>query len=246
MFSSRSILLVETDKEKSTLLARLIQEMGYTLLAAETTLEGAIQQIQHHAPDFVISAVHLHEPFQGLTLAEEIVPLALPIILISTQSDEETYRRVCALRPVAFLTGTIDFYNLKSVITLATDPEHVWPRRNPAAAKRTWAQDVIFVKSNNIIQKLRLRDILYVQADGNYSIIVAASKRIVVKMSLAQMHEMLDADNFVQVHRNYLVRVSEIDSISLSHNELSIHGHTIPISRQKFRDDLLRNVKLLR
>lgn len=246
MFSSRSILLVETDKEKSTQLARLIQDMGHTLLAAESTIEGAIQQIQHHAPDFVISAVHLEEPLQGLTLIEEIVPLSLPVILTANHSDEDLYRKVCALRPVAFLTGVINIYTLKSVITLAADPEHLWSRRNPVVSKRSWAQDVIFVKSNNIIQKLRLRDILYIQADGNYSIIVAANKRIVVKMSLAQMHEMLDAENFVQVHRNYLVRVSEIDSISLSHNELSIHGHTIPISRQKFRDDLLRNVKVLR
>jgi DNA-binding LytR/AlgR family response regulator len=84
---------------------------------------------------------------------------------------------------------------------------------------------------------------MYVFAESNYCILVERKRRITVKYSLPQILPLLPAREFIQVHRNYIVRIDEIESISLSHNELHVFGQVVPVSRQKFREDLLKRVK---
>jgi DNA-binding LytR/AlgR family response regulator len=246
---SRVILIAEGDAAKARQMALMVEEMGYEVAAINSSALDALRHIKESPPDLLLTDVALETPQAGLGLAEEVIPLGLPVILKTANAHPLLYQQAKALRPIAFLVEPFDRFTLQGAIELSGisfkaaiggyEPEN-------GQSERNLLPDVVFVKSNNVIQKVRLQDILYIHAEGNYSTIVTQQKRIAVKMSLSQMQEMIEIEDFLQVHRNYLVRLREVDSISLSHNELSIHGHTVPISRQKFRDDLLKNVKLLK
>ncbi len=247
---SRVVLIAEGDAERANQLALMVTEMGYEVSGIQKTALEALQQIREYPPDLLLTDVALETPRAGLGLAEEVLPIGIPVILKTASADPALYQQAKALRPIAFLVEPFDRFTLQGVIELSGIgfKAAIGHPQEPASVgiERNLLPDVVFVKSNNVIQKVRLQDILYIHAEGNYSTIVTQQKRIAVKMSLSQMQEMIEIEDFLQVHRNYLVRLSEVDSISLSHNELSIHGHTVPISRQKFRDDLLKNVKLLK
>jgi DNA-binding LytR/AlgR family response regulator len=242
MHSERSILLVEDDSESARLIAAMLTEMGYTIAGVVTSVHAAETMVLERKPDLVISEVHLNGDLQGLAVAERARLADLPIILISGQPDEQVFRKVKALQPIAFLAKPINRYTLQGAIELA---EPLSPF-DPRLAQADPLADAIFVKANNVLLRLRVSDILYVRAEGNYSNIVLRDRRIISKMSLLQIIELLNPREFIQVHRNYVVHLREVDSISLSDNELSIHGQIIPVSRLKFRDDLLQRVKMLR
>jgi DNA-binding LytR/AlgR family response regulator len=130
--------------------------------------------------------------------------------------------------------------------------ERVLSPKRPEAPRETRSEvlrDVIFVKSNNIVQKLRLKDILFVFAEGNYSTLhTQAGKRFAVKMSLLQIQDALNSEAFLQVHRNYLIRLDAIESINLTANEVQMQGCNtpIPISRNTYRDELLSSLNMLK
>jgi DNA-binding LytR/AlgR family response regulator len=248
MSASLSILLVEGDPVSARRTATMIHEMQFELCDEAATATQASALIRKHNPDLVICDIHLQDGQLGFQLAETTRGPGIPLVLITAKVDSGTYRRVQEVQPAGFLVKPFDRYTLQSAIETAVarrDRVLGSPKRDAALRHDVWGE-FIFVKSNNIIHKIRLREILYVQAEGNYCTIVTAGKRLAVKMSLPQIREILDSGAVVQVHRNYLVRLSEIDSISLTDNEISIQGFTVPISRQKFRDDLLSNLKLLR
>jgi DNA-binding LytR/AlgR family response regulator len=241
MSSERTILIVEDDPNSARQIEVMLTEMGYTVEIVDTVL-AAENMVAARKPDLVISEVHLQGDAHGLTMAERARMSDLPIILISARPNDELYQQAKALNPVAFLAKPINKYTLQGTIELATDMHH----HETLKPEVTDDHDTIFVKSNNLLIQIKPNDVLYIHAEGNYSTLVLTSRRLAVKMSLAQVCELLDPKAFIQVHRNFVVRLSEIDSISLSHNELTVHGQIIPISRLKFRDDLLRRVKMLK
>lgn len=243
MHTKRTFLLVESDPLATSFLVSALEGLGHVVVQTVASAEEATAFLQHNVPNYLLIDVHLAQPYQGLGLLEELRPIDLPFILVAQASDEATCLHACQAQPLAFLPMPFHPLALQAVLQLHAQKQEVAKKMEDASSI---LRNIVFVKSNNVIQKVRIQDILYVQAEGNYSTIVLGTKRIAVKMSLSQMSDLLENEAFVQIHRNYLVRIGEIDSISLSHNELTIHGHTLPISRQKFRDDLLRNVKLLR
>jgi DNA-binding LytR/AlgR family response regulator len=245
MSSQRSILIVEDDPQSARLIETMLLDMGYNVTATVTSVQAAEHLVADSKPDLVISEVHLQGGTDGLLMAEKARESDLPIILISGQPDDALYQQAKALHPVAFLGKPLDRYTLQGTIEMALEyTPPVLPHDVPLEIITD--ADLIFVKSNNLLIQVRPSDVLYVHAEGNYATLVLPQRRIPAKMSLAQVIELLDPKAFIQVHRNYVVRVSEIESISLSHHELTVRGQIIPVSRYKFRDDLLRRVKMIK
>jgi DNA-binding LytR/AlgR family response regulator len=235
MSSERSILIVEDDYESAIHLQRMLHDMGYHVVGTVASVQKAVAVVQELKPDMVISALELSGDETGLEMAEVAKASELPVILISHPPDEATFEKVKAAQPMAFIVKPFDRYTLQGAIELAeTNRPEVKP-------------ELVFVKNNNLLVQIRPADVLYVHAEGNYcTVFMRNNKKLALKMSLPQFSDILNSEDFIKVHRNYTVRVSEIESISLSHNELTINGQLIPISRQKYRDDLLRRVKMIK
>jgi DNA-binding LytR/AlgR family response regulator len=246
MSQSRSVLIVEDDPIYARRLAEVVRELGFTLLGVEANLPEAIASARMQNPDVVIGPARIASDVQVLELAKTLQDSNVPLILTADKPDEATFEQVATAQPSTLIVNPFDPQALKGAIAISDlNPVRTGSDASYLSQGET-LQDTVFVKSGNLIYKVRLPEVLFVHAEGNYCTIVSTSKRIAVKMSLPQVLDTLRTDDFVQVHRNYVVRLSEIDSVSLSHNELMIHGYTIPISRTKFREDLLRSMKLLK
>jgi DNA-binding LytR/AlgR family response regulator len=235
MSSERSILIVEDDHQSAIQLKSMLLDMGYHVAGAVANVQSAMAVVQEFKVDMVISSLQLGGGEEGLEVAEVAKASELPVILIANPPDDATFEKVKAVHPIAFIVRPFDRYTLQGAIELA---DIVRPDAKP---------ELVFVKNNNLLIQIRPSDVLYVHAEGNYcTVFMRNNKKLALKMSLPQFSDILNSDEFIKVHRNYTVRVSEIESISLSHNELTINGQIIPISRQKYRDDLLRRVKMIK
>ncbi len=105
------------------------------------------------------------------------------------------------------------------------------------APKATDDNSYLFVKSNKLLKKVVLTDILFVESMENYVVIYTHTTKEVVCMSLKVLLEHLPAEQFLQVHRSYVVNKSMIQAIE--GNQLVIGIHKIPVARN-LREEVFR------
>jgi two-component system LytT family response regulator len=102
--------------------------------------------------------------------------------------------------------------------------------------------EYIFIRSKSLLTKIKIKDILYIQAFGDYINIFAADKRYTLHSTLKAVEEKLPAGMFYRVHRSYLVALDHIDNVE--ENTAYIGKHPIAISEQ-FRKELLNKLNLI-
>ena len=72
-------------------------------------------------------------------------------------------------------------------------------------------------------------DILYVEGLKDYIRIVTDNKTIVTKYVLSTLEEMLPANEFLRIHKSYIVAIYKIDSYNA--DTIHIAKHELPIGR---------------
>ncbi|TGE06286.1 LytR/AlgR family response regulator transcription factor [Hymenobacter fodinae] len=89
------------------------------------------------------------------------------------------------------------------------------------------ADDFIFVKADYHTQRINLRDIRYLEGLKDYIKIYAGAKPVLTLNSLKAFEDRLPSQDFVRVHRSYIVALSWIDSIRK--NRIYLGDAIIPI-----------------
>ncbi len=100
----------------------------------------------------------------------------------------------------------------------------------------------IFVKSESLLINLNLNEVLYVEAYGDYVKIHTKERTHVVYGKLKDTEESLPEDEFVRVHRSFIVRIDKIKNID--QGNLQIEDKIIPVSAS-YRAHLLESIKTL-
>jgi len=97
-----------------------------------------------------------------------------------------------------------------------------------------------FVKANGQNIKILYANILYVEAMSEYIRIHTSNQKITTLQSLRNMEAKLPSDQFLRVHRSYLIALDKIEAIE--GNQVLISEVKIPVSKS-YRDALAVIVK---
>lgn len=89
--------------------------------------------------------------------------------------------------------------------------------------------DTVFIKDGHDHVKIRLHDILYMEALKDYTGIVTRSKKYCVLVSLGNLLKNPSFSSFIRVHRSYAVQKHFIDKITPQ--EVLIDNIKIPVGR---------------
>ncbi|MFN8211419.1 MAG: LytTR family DNA-binding domain-containing protein [Bacteroidales bacterium] len=98
----------------------------------------------------------------------------------------------------------------------------------PAATRPSSTGNFIFVKTENRLQKVAFSEILYIEGQGDYLKIVTTTSRIMTLQNFKKFEETLPHENFIRVHKSYLVALNKIESIT--RNRIKIGNTLIPVS----------------
>lgn len=86
----------------------------------------------------------------------------------------------------------------------------------------------IFVRADYSLQKISLDDILCIEALDDYlKIYLHQQKTIVARMTMKAILEKLPADDFMRVHRSFIVPIKKVES--LRNKTLQLGGKKIPV-----------------
>jgi DNA-binding LytR/AlgR family response regulator len=90
-------------------------------------------------------------------------------------------------------------------------------------------KDAIFVRYAGSLVKVKFTDILWLKADGNYTTLVSRKAVFSVRNILKNFEDELPAGDFMRIHKSYLVRIDEIESINTK--DLKVAGDLVPVGR---------------
>lgn len=102
------------------------------------------------------------------------------------------------------------------------------------------ANEYIFVKSDRRFFKVNFKDILFIEGLKDYVIIQLDGQRIITKLNLKAIYEMLPKSLFIRVNRSYIVNKEQIESFD--NNDIFIKNFEIAIGnsyRDSFFDDFV-------
>lgn len=111
--------------------------------------------------------------------------------------------------------------------------------------KRAMLNDAFFVKQNNLLRKVPIKDVLWIRTEGNYSIIHTITKKYILKLSLKKVLEQLPKDYFIQIQRAYIVALPKIQDIDIGSSEVIINKERLPLGRN-YRDALFGCLRILK
>jgi len=87
----------------------------------------------------------------------------------------------------------------------------------------------IYVKENKKVIKIYLSEIKYIEGLSEYVQIYTDKRKVIVKTSLTQMEEKLPAEQFLRIHKSYIISVNKIEAFTA--NTIEIQSKELPIGR---------------
>lgn len=100
----------------------------------------------------------------------------------------------------------------------------------------------IFIRDGKTIRKIFLHSILWLEAKGDYVKIVTQHGNFVIHSTLRNLEEKLSGNEFVRIHRSYIIPTNKIDYIE--DGAAFIQGTPLPVS-ENYKNELLKNLRLL-
>ena len=192
---------------------------------------SAIEYLQKSSIDLIFLDVEM--PFiSGLDLIKSLNNP--PCIILTTGSSEyalEAYNS----NVVDYLTKPIAFDRFMKAVEKAQ-------KTIPALSNsNTNFIDAFFVKVNTQLVRIEKKDILFVEADGDYVKIQTLLAKFLVNHTMKEIEEML-GNNFLRIHRSFIVSLDKIEKIN--GNQVVIEKTTIPVSLT-YKETLMKQLKLL-
>jgi DNA-binding LytR/AlgR family response regulator len=92
-----------------------------------------------------------------------------------------------------------------------------------------WTDDeFIFIRDSTIVRRLKLDDILYAEAMGDYVKVHTPQKFYAIHTTLRAVEERLPPNRFLRVHRSFLVALDKIDTVQ--DGVLIINEKPVPVA----------------
>jgi DNA-binding LytR/AlgR family response regulator len=102
-------------------------------------------------------------------------------------------------------------------------------------------EEYLFIKADSKIYKVHFDEVLYAEAQGNYTKIVTKNTSLMPKMAFSIFEESLPQALFLRTHRSFIINKSKIDHIE--GNRIFIRNAEIPIG-SNYREQLLKDLGL--
>ena len=215
-----SILIVEDEviiaKDMSLTLAKL----GYQITGHCVSGEEAIGMAEEKHPDIIVMDIMLKGEMTGIDAAKEIHnKYNIPVVFITAYSDEDTISRANSSSPFGYIVKPFKANDLRATIetalnrfheeqSLKAENEMLYKLAKPGNKK-----DILFIKTDARLIKLKMEDILYIEALKDYVNIYTVDNKYVIRSTMKGIQDKLPSDRFVRVHRSFIVAMDKVSSI---------------------------------
>ena len=236
------VLVVEDEYIIAEDMLETLQELGYAVAGHASAYNEALKMLDTLDLDIALVDINLGEEKDGIDLGTVIrEKYQLPFIFITSHADKTTVEKAKHLKPNGYLVKPFDKNDLYTGIEIALANFSKKPATSASGGETPEAADTVFIKDGTSFVKLKHQDILYIKSDANYVSIITTQKKHLIRKTLKEFGATLPSEQFLQVHKSYIINISCIDSLHSDH--VIIRKQEVPIGRE-FKESLLKKVKL--
>ncbi|SEW31947.1 LytR/AlgR family response regulator transcription factor [Chitinophaga arvensicola] len=197
----------------------------------------AMNELQRQPVDLLFSDIQM----PNINGIEMIRSLSNPPFVIFTTASKDHAIAGFELDAVDYLVKPISFERFLKAVNKARG--HISQRLVPVVPAepvrpKTSPANHLFVKDNNKLTKILFEDIYYVEGMKDYIKIVCREKNIITYMRMKAIEDILPPDQFMRIHKSYIVRLQSIKSIMGNTVEV-VNGQSVIISKAS-RQELKR------
>lgn len=247
MDNAVKILVVEDEMIIGAKISMQLTNLGYEVTGMLARGEEVLPHVEGNRPDIILLDVRLKGKMDGIETASLIDQhYQIPIIFLTANADETTFNRAKAIRPAAFIAKPFRQLDLQRAIELTISrmvgQEPASIQVNDENDQSFILSDRIFVRHKEKMVKLMIADILYIEAERNYSRIVTTKNEYLISVTLKTIEEKLSGQIFMRIHRSWLVNLSHVEAVG--EDFVMIANREIPLS-ENLKGDLLRHMQKL-
>ncbi|AXG71498.1 sensory transduction protein LytR [Kordia sp. SMS9] len=229
-----SIFILEDHLDEIEILKVILSE-EYIISGIATNYKEAVEKFDKKTPDIAILDIFLNGEREGIRFAEYIQAThPIPILFLTNSKDRISFTEAKKHSPYNYLLKPVDPHSLKFAIELAfekyADEVGQLSTKDENALQ---IDNILLIKKGNELVKVAVDDIFYIESDDKYCYIHTEDARFLVQKSLKGFAATLP-ENFVQLHRKYIVNTSQIKSVTPADYTLTLkNGATLPVSQRQ-------------
>lgn len=242
------ILIVEDDMIIAADLSMQLTRIGYEVIGINTKAEDALKNLYESRPDIILMDIVLSGKMNGIEAAIIILQEhQIPLIFLTSNTDDATFQKAINAKPYAFIAKPFQKTELERTLKLtlkriAVESESL--KENQYSDHLSCMEDRLFIRHNGEMVKVVLQDILFLEADRSYCAITTAKMKFLISLPLRNIESQLPDNQFVRVHRSYVVNLFQIDSLSEYQEYLTLGTHQVPISR-RMKEQVVSRLKMI-
>lgn len=189
------------------------------------TFESGTDAI-NYLVDHQVDVVFLDIQMEDLTGFEVIQSLTeMPLVVLTTAYSQYALKGYEFIEVVDYLMKPISFLRFiqafKKVHSIK-DRQRAESSEKKSDIRQSWT-----VKADHDIHKLKLSDVIYIQAWGNYIKIRYNDQTLVTAKTMKEVEDELPASVFLRAHKSYILNKNHIRKVS--GNRVEVKGEMIPI-----------------
>ncbi len=249
--SKINILIVEDESIVAKDIQNCLKKLGYIVVGTCSKGEDAIKAVDELKPDLVLMDIMLKGEVGGIEAADQIRKKNnIPVIYLTAYADESTLNKAKVSEPYGYIIKPFKEIDLHTSIEMA-----VYKHEKETAVKNERdflysivenkeSKDMIFVKSNSRLVKVKTSDIYFVEALKDYVVINAANARYTIHSTMRDIEKKLPSSDFIRVHRSFIVRIDKIVAIEHANLILEDDKKVVPIGGS-YKDDLTKRLTMV-
>jgi DNA-binding LytR/AlgR family response regulator len=227
-------VIIDDEEISRNILIKLIQQVEYLNLikACSGPIEG-LEILRAQTVDLLFLDVEMPE-MSGIDLIRSLE--TKPLVIMTTSHKKYAFDAF-ECNVVDYLVKPVEVTRFMKAVSKARDFFMNSRSRITATEK-----DYCFIKSNYVLTKLLYKDILWIEALGDYVTINTATKKYILHLTLKAMEGKLSSEKFVRVHRSFIVMLEHISAVD--DTTIYVQNKSIPVGAL-YRENFMKKLNLL-
>jgi DNA-binding LytR/AlgR family response regulator len=202
-----SCIIIEDERLAQDVIRNHVQQAGkFNLLGVYRNANEAKQALDTMQVDLMFLDIQL----PGMTGLNFLRSLTNPPLVVFTTAYPEYALESYEFNVIDYLVKPVSYERFSKTIDKIIDGNIF---KNPANEIRTFQRDHLFIRSNGRFYRVTFSEIIYVEGMKDYLKIHTNEHVIVTHQTMGDMEKILPANQFIRIHKSYIVSLERISAI---------------------------------
>jgi len=231
-----NILVVEDESIVAKDIQVCLRKLGYEVIGICSSGEAAVEKALEERPDLIMMDIMLKGEMSGIQAAAAIrKEHDIPVIFLTAYTDRDTVDKAKETEPYGYIIKPFKEIDIQTAIEIALykhSKEKVIKQERDfyySLVEKQDSNDMIFVKANQRLVKIKYEDIYFIEALKDYVVINTLERRYTIHSTMKDIEQKMPKKQFVRVHRSFIIRIDKIKEIDHSNVVMDQDKKVIPV-----------------